>query len=303
MILGNDVSYWQGKIDFNKMKAAGSRFVYIRVGLGYIKDKNYEANKQAVKESGLPWGHYYVPTATTTLGNMLKAYRDMVGNDWGTLPPALDVETNGLGLGMFIEWLNSTEPLWLNGLPDDASEIRKKLTFYTRGLFFDQYSDTKGYKKELGTRTNLWVAHYTYDPLKNPIIPKNAWASYLIHQYSADENSLGVQYGVTSKSIDMNYFNGDEKYFADWVGEAPINEGGEPPVPNVGEKIRIKVAQLWGRTAPVLSPQTARYITRNGEIYEKYGSPEKDLTSGVWYQPIKIPEQKVYVSTNYIEEV
>ena len=242
MILGNDVSLYQGKIDFKKMKSAGSQFVYMRAGLGSTKDKNYEEYKIGAKEAGIPWGHYWVPLATPYTQSMLDAYFEIIGNDWGDLPPTLDVETSGLGLGVFKMWIDQTEPKWVATLLSGTSYIRKKLTFYTRASHFDQYQDTKNLKAYIGEHTNLWVAHYTYDPInKPPIISTNTWSNYLIHQYSADENKLGSKYGVSSIPIDMDYFNSESFSFEDWSG---IQEGTTPiPIPT-DRYVKI-VAKQW----------------------------------------------------------
>jgi len=242
MILGNDVSSHQGKIDFKKMKSADSQFVYMRVGLGSTKDRNYEEYKIGAKEAGIPWGHYWVPLATPYTQAMLDAYFEMIGNDWGDLPPTLDVETSGLGLGIFKMWIDQTEPKWIATLPSGTSYIRKKLTFYTRASHFNQYRDTKNLKAYIGEHTNLWVAHYTYDPInKPPIISTNTWSNYLIHQYSADENRLGLKYGVSSIPVDMDYFNSGSFSFEDWTG---LQGGTTPPPVPADEYVKI-VAKQW----------------------------------------------------------
>jgi GH25 family lysozyme M1 (1,4-beta-N-acetylmuramidase) len=309
MILGNDVSGYQnnptvnnGKIDFNKMKSAGSRFVYIRLGVGFNKDKYYESNKAGAEAAGIPWGFYYVPWPVANIGTLLTAYENMVGGDWGQLPPAIDVETSGLGLGLFIEWINFTEIRWLASIAKTSADVRKKLVFYTRATHFDLYTNLKGLKEQIGLRTSLWVAHYTYSPLKLPTLPKDSWGGYLIHQYSADENRLGSTYGVASLSVDMDFFNGDEQLFSDWVGTSQsIPDDNNVPASN---KVMIQNAyQLWGRTKPVLEANTERYILRSGEVYEKVGDPIYDANAKVWYQAIKIPEQIVYASNAYMKEV
>jgi len=242
MILGNDVSSHQGKIDFKKMKSAGSQFVYMRAGLGSTKDKNYEEYKNGAKEAGIPWGHYWVPLATSYTQAMLDAYFKMVGDDLGILPPVLDVEVSGLGLGIFKMWIDQTEPKWQATLPKNAPEVKKKLLLYTRASHFNQYQDTKNLKAYIGEHTNLWVAHYTYDPInKPPTISTNTWSNYIIHQYSADENKLGPTYGVSSKPIDMDYFNSGSFNFEDWAG---VQEGTTPPPLPIDKYVKI-VARQW----------------------------------------------------------
>ena len=246
MILGNDISRYQGNIDFAKMKAAGSRFVYIRIGVGYTKDQNYEVNKAGAKAAGIPWGSYWLPWATSTTQKLLNTYFAMVGEDWGDIPPAIDVETDGLGLGIFIMWAEQVAKAWLTTLPANVDHIRTLPTFYTRASHFDGYTNAKNIKQQLGKLTNLWDAHYTYDPInKPPNMPRDSWTDYLIHQYSADENSLGSKYGVSSKAIDMDYFNGDEALFAQWAGVEESTPDIPPVVnPPVSSDIEFRLAEL-----------------------------------------------------------
>ena len=239
-ILGNDISSWQeAPIDFAKMKSAGCQFLYIRAGVGWTKDRYFDQNKAGAREAGIPWGSYWIPWVTQSQNALLDNYEWMLGDDWGDLPPALDVETKGLSLAMFIYWLNFTEPKWLARIPADAAEVRRKLVFYTRASHFNQYTNVLQYKQALGQRTNLWVAHYTHSPLKLPALPKDSWSTYLIHQYSADENSLGSAFGVQSKAIDVNSFNGDAELYLEWIG---VQEG--TPLPPRDRYIKI-VAKKW----------------------------------------------------------
>ena len=59
---GIDVSHWQGRIDFDKVKSQGYSFVMINAGYGkYIsqKDENFEKNYAAARKAGLNIGTYW----------------------------------------------------------------------------------------------------------------------------------------------------------------------------------------------------------------------------------------------------
>ena len=66
---GIDVSKWQGyNIDFNKVKAAGKKFVLLRAGYGKYtsqKDPTFEGNYKRAKEAGLYVGVYWYSYAKT----------------------------------------------------------------------------------------------------------------------------------------------------------------------------------------------------------------------------------------------
>lgn len=59
---GIDVSHWQGKIDWDKVKASGIKFAIIKVGgsdSGFYKDSTFEYNYENAKRVGIQVGAYY----------------------------------------------------------------------------------------------------------------------------------------------------------------------------------------------------------------------------------------------------
>jgi len=71
--LGVDVSYYQGDINWKKVKAAGYEFAFIRVGYrGYGSsgtlnlDKNFVKNAQEAQAAGIDVGVYFFSQATST---------------------------------------------------------------------------------------------------------------------------------------------------------------------------------------------------------------------------------------------
>lgn len=68
---GIDVSKWQGKIDWSKVKAAGIQFALLRAGYGDVlsypsqKDETFEYNYAQCKKYGIPVGAYWYSYATT----------------------------------------------------------------------------------------------------------------------------------------------------------------------------------------------------------------------------------------------
>ncbi len=70
--IGIDVSQWQGKIDWQKVKDDGVEFAFIRVGYqagfdeDYVFDPYFEANLQGATAVGLPVGVYFYSYADST---------------------------------------------------------------------------------------------------------------------------------------------------------------------------------------------------------------------------------------------
>jgi lysozyme len=94
-IQGIDVSYWQGDIDWNQVRAAGIRFAYIKATEGGDHlDPKFLDNWYAAKRAGVARGPYHFvywcrPANEQALWFMLN-----VPPDSDALPPVLDVEWN-----------------------------------------------------------------------------------------------------------------------------------------------------------------------------------------------------------------
>src|SRR3989304_316015 len=81
----------------------------------------------------------------------------------------------------------------------------------------------------------LWIANYG---VTKPLVPK-PWTEWTFWQFT--DKGDGSIYGVESKNIDLNYFNGDLASFRQRFGlrESPPSE----PVP-VSKKFRVIVPAL-----------------------------------------------------------
>jgi GH25 family lysozyme M1 (1,4-beta-N-acetylmuramidase) len=83
---------------------------------------------------------------------------------------------------------------------------------------------------------DLWIARYTSKrkPWGNllpwpdsPAIKPRDFDDWLFWQYSADGNGKGPEFGASSKSIDLNWFNGDQAAFDEYINKPP--ESTYPP--------------------------------------------------------------------------
>jgi hypothetical protein len=89
---------------------------------------------------------------------------------------------------------------------------------YGRAYWLNKHTVPDDLLKLLG----LWIARYTTKgkPWGNilpwpdsPSIKPRDYDDWLFWQYSADGNGKGKEFGASSKSIDLDYFNGDEAAF------------------------------------------------------------------------------------------
>ena len=188
---GIDVSKWQGKIDWNRVKQEDVNYSIIRIGYGQTVDKNkdafFEANYNSCKQNGIPVGVY------------LYSY-------------ALNVEEARLEAEACIKWLNGRN-LQLPVFWDVEDKCQSNIDRNTLTAMADTFCSTieqggkykagiYGNKNWLTNKLNMgylqekydvWVAQYyhecTYD------------GRYDIWQYSSE----GYISGISGK-VDCNYF-------------------------------------------------------------------------------------------------
>jgi len=280
MILGYDAHEgYQGKLDYDALKAKGGKFIIIKAGEGYLDYSSQDYVKLA-KDNGLLTGTYWyyrqvIPVnGVETWCNPTKQaqrYWDATkGNQ--DLPPALDIENTGnpyfrsndiLTCLQEIERLFGRKPLIYTGYYIWQSNVGSPLWSTNYDLWLAQYRDAQ------------------YIQLPKP------FTNWKIHQFSESIK-------VSGTTIDHDYFNGTEQDLLNYTnGETTIPE---PPEPST--HVEILVDQLWGRSEPIYISRTHSVITRKGEVYEKAGEPKYEKESKITWQPIRIPERIVYVSAD-----
>ena len=231
MIPGIDVSHWQDdkstaqKIDFKKAKAAGAEFVFIKVSERGSIDRDFEFNWKAAKTAGLLRGGYHFLRWTLSGSLQARIFCDIMKDDPGELPPVADFEAPNYGdiypsnalLAQFLEVVEST--------------TKRIPIIYTSPGYWNIHGKIKGTNKidDKWKYYPLWIAHYT--KADKPTIPP-PWLDWLFWQYSAKGD--GLKYGAESKSIDLNWFNGDVPDLFALAGQ-----GETEPLPGDGDILQI----------------------------------------------------------------
>lgn len=95
-VQGIDVSYYQGHIDWRKVRKAGISFSYIKAteGADHV-DPNFRENWNGAGKAGVVRGAYHVMYWCSAARDQAAWFVAHVPKDSGTLPPVLDVEWNG----------------------------------------------------------------------------------------------------------------------------------------------------------------------------------------------------------------
>ena len=202
--LGTDISWWQGIVNFVKMKLAGAMFVIIRAGScnritkacywDYCVATNAEGAEEAELRKGFYW--YYREFGIEHAKKQARFFWDAI-KEW-TIEEGLfcDAELWDILLGNVYAFM--VELQRVSGLPD------KKLGIYSRALLWNAL---KGDHSRL-KRFLCWVARYCSWPHPWNDSPATMrmqpWDEPNYHQFSADGNGRGAEFGVESNAIDLN---------------------------------------------------------------------------------------------------
>lgn len=206
-IKGIDISHWNGKVDFKKVKESGIDFVIIKAGgsdAGFYKDKMFETNYREAKAAGLSVGAYYFVGkffyGIVSGAADAERFAKIISGKEFDYPVFLDVET--------------TDARYKELATDAAIAFCE--TLEKKGYFVGIYaSDISGYKEKLNHDRILdythWVARYGNNP--DVCRERDIW------QYSSKGSVDGVSGSVDldeaytdfSKLIKEKGFNGYKK--------------------------------------------------------------------------------------------
>lgn len=200
--LGCDISKYQGKVDFFKMKKAGISFVIIRAGYGTTEDPNFKAYIDGASKAGLLIGVYWFIYANG--GDKAK---DNANKCLVVCEPYRDK----LVLGIAADWeYHSEEKANIAITPALRTEIVDSFLLtvsnagYFTGIYTNQdYIKSGKFEASLIARYPLWFAKDDDE--------KSAMTSYAMkgkggypymHQFTSKGD--GRKYGVSSQYIDLN---------------------------------------------------------------------------------------------------
>ncbi len=94
-VQGIDISKWQKDIDWAKVKAAGTRFAFIKATEGGDHlDENFRENWAGAKEAGVPRGAYHFIFWCRPIQDQIRWFIRNVPREANDLPPVIDAEWN-----------------------------------------------------------------------------------------------------------------------------------------------------------------------------------------------------------------
>ena len=199
-IHGIDVSYYQGKINWQKVKSmkdddVSVRFAFIKATEGLLLvDPYFQRNWREAPKAGIICGAYHFFRPKRDGKTQAKFFLQVVNVEKGDLPPVVDIET-----------LDGVSPLKMRAELSDFLnyvEVKTKVRpiIYTGLKFYEDYlaDNFDGYP--------LWIAHYYQPKLR---LDKSKW-KFWQHSDKAKIDGIG-------HIVDFNAFNGDSTALADML--------------------------------------------------------------------------------------
>ena len=212
-----DVSFWQGVIDFVRMRASGIAGVIIRAGQNTWEDVKFRINWALAKAARIPRGSYWFYDSRKSPKEQAELWWSLIQADRGELVHVADFEESYNGpygsrahLREFLERFQQ-----LSGLADD------RIVIYT-GFFWwvERVGDDPFFR-----RYQLWLASYGSMSAARIPAPWSA-ADLLFWQYTASGD--GPAHGVSSHEIDLNWYCCSPD---DYIKRFQITEGEPMPDP------------------------------------------------------------------------
>lgn len=197
-----DVSFWQDDpttpqpISFQQMSSM-TRGVIIRAGQGTFEDRVFKTSWKNAKQAGLVRGSYWFYDSRVNPKRQAEKYVEVMGNDSGEMEMWCDYEDRyGGPFGGWRNWFDFMERI-------KALLPEKKLGVYTGYYYWQEFAPGVSYFAQYP----LWIAWYNPTP---PLVPP-IWQDWTYWQFTDDGD--GTLFGVESREIDLNYFNGSEAEF------------------------------------------------------------------------------------------
>ena len=188
MIRGIDVSSHQERIDWDRVKADGIAFAYIKAteGVGFV-DPKAGAFATGATHVGIPYGFYHFARPDTHSGTTTRtvigdaeaeadAFLAIAAPRKGQLLPVLDLEVGGLPAKLMVTWTKA----WVERV---TAAARVSPILYTYPSFWSRLGNTTQFKS-----LPLWIANYG---VVTPNLPAG-WSKFTIWQYSSSGTVSGI---------------------------------------------------------------------------------------------------------------
>ena len=211
VVIGVDVSHFQGPIDWAKVSADGVAFAFAKATDGLGADPTFATNWNGANAAGIFRGAYHFFRPKLPAIDQAKHFCDTVGSlGPGDLPPVLDVESIPLRLGPGDDWdslltADARQKVVMDWLAFVSDALQKTPILYTNRSF---WQPKFGVPSTFATFP-LWIAAYA----TAPSLP-GTWQRWTFWQHTDHGQVSGIK-----GDVDMDRFNGSLSELEQFTGE------------------------------------------------------------------------------------
>lgn len=183
---GIDISNHNGYVDFNAVKLAGIKAVYMKASESdYFVDQYADENSKNAKLAGLKIGFYHYLTGTSSPEAQARLFYQCIKDKPNDLKPCVDVEVSpSTALNYTVRFINEFKKL-----------SNMDVCIYTYSNFINNFDSSL-------SSYSLWEANYNNSPFSLPT--NNIWNTKAGHQYTSEGYIPGV-----NGQVDIDVFNHD----------------------------------------------------------------------------------------------
>ncbi len=274
-VAGQDVSAYQGNVDWASQWNQGSRFAYVKASEGnYYVNGNFSQQYDGSRNVGMIRGAYHFAIPNWSSGADQARYFVANGGAWSpdgyTLPPVLDIEYNpyeGQTIGGFYfgDVCYGMSGAQMSSWIADFGNTVQALT----GRYPVIYSTTDWWARCTGNSASfsaypLWIASYPSSPGNSPGVLPASWNQFSMWQYS----STGPFQG------DSNVWNGSYASLSVFAGTIPQGSFDSAAVERTDTTVSIRVKGWAADTAlPQNTTEVHAYVTDPNNVQTLYKIP------------------------------
>lgn len=162
-VQGIDVSHHQGAIDWNRVRADGVEFAYIKASEGAdLRDARFTENWRASGQAGVKRGAYHFFTLCRLARDQAENFIALVPRDEAALPHALDLEFGGNCSARPARGVILAEITTFIQMVEAHSE--KPMILYMTKEFDDEYRVSEAINRSLWLRSIFFPPDYATHP-------------------------------------------------------------------------------------------------------------------------------------------
>lgn len=270
MIVGNDISRWQGDVNFDVYKN-NSNFLIIKTseGIGFV-DPKFLRNQREARRVGLPLGYYHF--ARPDLFNSPEAEAEFFLKTIGEIRE---------GEVLCLDYEPASNPynvvLWCKGFLD-----RVFVRTGCKAFIYLNKSQVKGFDWRVVVDANyaLWLACYDSN------IISGQWAAVAMQQRTSSQSVPGIV-----GNVDGNYFFGTLEQFKAYGYKKPVTPSPSvSPSPSPSSSVSPSTSPSVS-TSPSLSPSPSKSPSKSPSGSESSSpssspSPSPSPEPGIDYKEV-----------------